>query len=161
MKRKNKSWEKSFFQNKHRWKKMFFFFKHQPHNPHFKDILSLLFLFWTNVTVWLTNCDKLWIFTLKTDGFEKKNILTLVFFQQCFLKKKTCFFQKKQNMFFFKKTLYTANREAPNRKCSTIHLPQTRPTCRSYTCYSQGLLYHRTCKRDFLCSWPSLNSYLK
>ena len=25
----------------------------------------------------------------------------------------------------------------------------------------QGLLYHRTCKRDFLCSWPSLNSYLK
>ena len=26
---------------------------------------------------------------------------------------------------------------------------------------SQGLLYHRTCKRDFLCRWPSLNSYLK
>ena len=26
---------------------------------------------------------------------------------------------------------------------------------------SQGLLYHSTCKRDFLCSWPSLNSYLK
>ena len=25
----------------------------------------------------------------------------------------------------------------------------------------QGLLYHRTCKPDFLCSWPSLNSYLK
>ena len=25
----------------------------------------------------------------------------------------------------------------------------------------QGLLYHRTCKTDFLCSWPSLNSYLK
>ena len=25
----------------------------------------------------------------------------------------------------------------------------------------QELLYHRTCKRDFLCSWPSLNSYLK
>ena len=25
----------------------------------------------------------------------------------------------------------------------------------------QGLLYHRTCKRDFLCSWPALNSYLK
>ena len=25
----------------------------------------------------------------------------------------------------------------------------------------QGLLYHRTCKSDFLCSWPSLNSYLK
>ena len=25
----------------------------------------------------------------------------------------------------------------------------------------QGLLYHRTCKRDFPCSWPSLNSYLK
>ena len=25
----------------------------------------------------------------------------------------------------------------------------------------QGLLYHRTCKRDLLCSWPSLNSYLK
>ena len=25
----------------------------------------------------------------------------------------------------------------------------------------QGLLYHRTCKRDFLCSWPSLNFYLK
>ena len=24
----------------------------------------------------------------------------------------------------------------------------------------QGLLYHRTCKPDFLCSWPSLNSYL-
>ena len=27
--------------------------------------------------------------------------------------------------------------------------------------FSQWLLYHRTCKRDFLCSWPSLNSYLK
>ena len=26
---------------------------------------------------------------------------------------------------------------------------------------AQGLLYHRTCKPDFLCSWPSLNSYLK
>ena len=26
---------------------------------------------------------------------------------------------------------------------------------------NQGLLYHRTCKPDFLCSWPSLNSYLK
>ena len=25
---------------------------------------------------------------------------------------------------------------------------------------TQRLLYHRTCKRDFLCSWPSLNSYL-
>ena len=25
----------------------------------------------------------------------------------------------------------------------------------------RGLLYHRMCKRDFLCSWPSLNSYLK
>ena len=25
----------------------------------------------------------------------------------------------------------------------------------------QGLLYHKTCKPDFLCSWPSLNSYLK
>ena len=25
----------------------------------------------------------------------------------------------------------------------------------------QELLYHRTCKRDFLSSWPSLNSYLK
>ena len=25
----------------------------------------------------------------------------------------------------------------------------------------QGLLYHRTCKPDFLFSWPSLNSYLK
>ena len=25
----------------------------------------------------------------------------------------------------------------------------------------QGLLYHRTCKPDFLCSWPSLNSYLE
>ena len=25
----------------------------------------------------------------------------------------------------------------------------------------QGLLYHRTCKRDFLCCWRSLNSYLK
>ena len=24
----------------------------------------------------------------------------------------------------------------------------------------QGLLYHRTCKSDFLCSLPSLNSYL-
>ena len=23
------------------------------------------------------------------------------------------------------------------------------------------LLYYRTCKPDFLCSWPSLNSYLK
>ena len=28
-------------------------------------------------------------------------------------------------------------------------------------CRDQGLLYHRTCKRNFLCSWPSLNSYLK
>ena len=27
--------------------------------------------------------------------------------------------------------------------------------------FGQGLLYHRTCKPDFLCSWPSLNSYLK
>ena len=27
--------------------------------------------------------------------------------------------------------------------------------------FSQGLLYHRTCRSDFLCSWPSLNSYLK
>ena len=27
--------------------------------------------------------------------------------------------------------------------------------------YSQGLLYHTTCKPDFLCSWPSLNSYLE
>ena len=26
---------------------------------------------------------------------------------------------------------------------------------------NQGLLYHRTCKPDFLCSWPLLNSYLK
>ena len=26
---------------------------------------------------------------------------------------------------------------------------------------NQGLLYHRMCKPDFLCSWPSLNSYLK
>ena len=26
---------------------------------------------------------------------------------------------------------------------------------------NQGLLYHRTCKHDLLCSWPSLNSYLK
>ena len=25
----------------------------------------------------------------------------------------------------------------------------------------QGLLYHRTCIPDSLCSWPSLNSYLK
>ena len=30
-----------------------------------------------------------------------------------------------------------------------------------YICYSQGLLYHRTCKSDFLCRWPSLNFYLK
>ena len=27
-------------------------------------------------------------------------------------------------------------------------------------CIRQGLLYHRTCKLDCLCSWPSLNSYL-
>ena len=27
--------------------------------------------------------------------------------------------------------------------------------------FLQGLLYHRTCKPDFLGSWPSLNSYLK
>ena len=26
-------------------------------------------------------------------------------------------------------------------------------------CRNQGLLYHRTCKPDFLSSWPSLNSY--
>ena len=30
-----------------------------------------------------------------------------------------------------------------------------------YLWWIQGLLYHRTCKRDFLCSWPSLNSYLE
>ena len=30
-----------------------------------------------------------------------------------------------------------------------------------HICVYQGLLYYRTCKRDFLCSWPSLNSYLK
>ena len=37
--------------------------------------------------------------------------------------------------------------------------------CRKITQYSkcqqQGLLYHRTCKPDFMCSWPSLNSYLE
>ena len=27
--------------------------------------------------------------------------------------------------------------------------------------FAQELLYHRTCKPDFLCSWSSLNSYLK
>ena len=27
--------------------------------------------------------------------------------------------------------------------------------------FGQRLLYHRTCKPDFLCSWPSLNSCLK
>ena len=27
-------------------------------------------------------------------------------------------------------------------------------------CSSQGLLYHRTSKPDFLCRWPSINSYL-
>ena len=26
---------------------------------------------------------------------------------------------------------------------------------------TQGLLYHSACKPDFLCSWPSLNSYIK
>ena len=31
----------------------------------------------------------------------------------------------------------------------------------TYIYDDQGLLYHRTCKPDFLCSWPSLNSYLK
>ena len=31
----------------------------------------------------------------------------------------------------------------------------------AYLQLNQGLLYHRTCKRDFLYSWPSLNSYLK
>ena len=30
-----------------------------------------------------------------------------------------------------------------------------------FLCTLQGLLYHRTCKHDLLCSWPSLNSYLK
>ena len=25
----------------------------------------------------------------------------------------------------------------------------------------QWLMYHRACKPDFLCSWPSLNSYLE
>ena len=30
-----------------------------------------------------------------------------------------------------------------------------------YFCLCQGLLYHRTCKPDFLCSWPSLKSYLE
>ena len=32
---------------------------------------------------------------------------------------------------------------------------------KNYLRSNQGLLYHRTCKRGFLCSWPSLNSYLK
>ena len=42
-----------------------------------------------------------------------------------------------------------------------------RPNVLSPTCYNcrsvivSQLLYHRTCKPDFLCSWPSLNSYLK
>ena len=31
----------------------------------------------------------------------------------------------------------------------------------NYFCAYQGLLYHRMCKPDFQCSWPSLNSYLK
>ena len=30
-----------------------------------------------------------------------------------------------------------------------------------FICHHQGLLYHRTCKNDLLCSWPSLNSYLE
>ena len=85
---------------------MFFFFKHYPHNPHFKDILSLLFLFWTNITVWLTNCDKLWIFILKQVVLKKKHFdpcfFSTVFF---FFKKKNMFKKKNRTRFFFKKTL--------------------------------------------------------
>ena len=109
---KKKKWKerpnlktKKFFTRINHLKKIRFFFKHCPHNPHFKDILSLLFLFWTNITVWLTNCDKLWIFILKTGGFEKKPFWPLFFFNSVFFQKKTCFFKKKQNTFFFKKTL--------------------------------------------------------
>ena len=42
------------------------------------------------------------------------------------------------------------------RKCSYLHAVSS-----AIISYYQGLLHHRTCKRDFLCSWPSLNSYLK
>ena len=56
--------------------------------PNFKDIFSLLFLFLTNATVWLTYCGKLIIFTLKTVFFL---ILTLVFFQHFFFSKKHFF----------------------------------------------------------------------
>ena len=58
----------------------------------------------------------MWIFTLKTGGFEKKNILTLVFFfNSVFFKKNMFFSKKKQNMFFFKKTLDEA------LECSAAH----------------------------------------
>ena len=74
---KKKKWKerpnlktKKFFTRINHLKKIHFFSNtiRILYNPHFKDILSLLFLFWTNATVWLTNCDKLWMFIMKT-GF--------------------------------------------------------------------------------------------
>ena len=43
----------------------------------------------------------------------------------------------------------------PNRRCKSREI-----RC-LMLCLLQRLLYHRTCTRDFLCSWPLLNSYLK
>ena len=44
---------------------------------------------------------------------------------------------------------------------TNIGLPQGSGSAPWLFSLYQGLLYHRTCKRDFLCSWPSLNSYLE
>ena len=55
-------------------------------------------------------------------------------------------------------------------KCQTIksklldcflYAGQTSVIDRIRLTFTQGLLYHRMCKPDFLCSWLSLNSYLE
>ena len=45
--------------------------------------------------------------------------------------------------------------------CNTSIALKIRRTATETSTTLQGLLFHRTCKPDFLCSWPSLNSYLK
>ena len=103
--------QKSFFtrlnQSYHLKKKYVFFFKHYLHNPHFKDILSLLFLFWTNITVWLTNWQIVNIY-LENRWFWKKTFWPLFFFNSVFFFQKKNMFKKKKTehvFFFFKKTL--------------------------------------------------------
>ena len=48
-----------------------------------------------------------------------------------------------------------------DKLCGSGQRERTKTFCIAGIWYKQGLLYHRTCKPDFLCSWPSLNSYLK